>query len=92
MSWINLPGNGDFGLLKPQGGLQTTVSILAPAVISGTVVIGYKDQTDTFVPLTDGALAAGGQVYVRAGASLPLIAQVAGSSSAFSIFVSLSRD
>ena len=92
MSWIQITANGNKEIVLPEGSRQSTVSILAPAVLGGTVAIGYIDETDTFVPLTDGALTAAGQVYVRAGASLPLVANVTGFTAAFSIFVSLSMD
>jgi len=93
MSWIKITQNGDKPLSIDKGSLQTTVSVLAPATMNGaTVVISYVDETGTTNPLTDGSLVDGGQAYVRAGASLPLVATVTGFVSPFSIFVSLSRD
>jgi len=95
MSWIKITGNGDIPLTKDFGSAQTTASILAPAVLGGTVKIGYVDEAGTFtqlLPTSDSDLVAGGQVYVRAGASLPLVANVTAFTAPFSVFVSLSRD
>ncbi len=95
MSWIKITANGDKPLTKEFGSTQTTVSILAPTTLGGTVKIGYLDETGAFtqlLPTADSDLVAGGQVYVRSGASIPLVANVTGYTADFSIFVSLSRD
>jgi len=95
MSWVRITANGDVPLTKEFGATQTTVSILAPAVLGGTVAIGYLDEVGTFnqlLPTADSDLVAGGQVYVRSGASIPLVANVTAFTAPFSVFVSLSRD
>ncbi len=92
MSWIKITGNGNTSITKEFGSAQSTVSVLAPAAMGGTVGIGYVDEAGTFNLMTDGALVAGGQAYVRAGASLPLVINVTGFTAGFSVFVSLSRD
>ncbi len=89
MGWIAITQNGDIAI-KVDKNIQSTISVLAPLTMNGaTVIIGYFDLTDSFVPLIDGALASAGQVYARAGSEAALFARVTGFTSDFSILASI---
>ena len=87
---MNITANGDYPVYGGiKGHADDQVNILMPAVVNGTVVIGYVDGADTFVPLegdiTAGALAAGAQYHLDHGWNPGLIFRVTDYTSEFEI-------
>ena len=71
MKQLKITGNGDYAIDGVFSNVYQRVVVLMPDTINGTVVIGYNDATDTFVPLegdiTAGALEAGKQYHIQHG-------------------------
>ncbi len=87
-----ITANGVYELTPEGYTLESKLTVLSPAVIGGaTVTVGYNDSTDTFVPFTDGALAAGANLLVNSGAGVNVVANVTGFTAGFTIQTADSR-
>ncbi len=75
---ISINADGDIPVTENGYTLESAIVVHAPAVISGTIAVGYLDSTETFIPYLDGGLAAGNSKVYNTGAGANVVAQVAG--------------
>ncbi len=88
MAWRTITGNGDIDINVHNGQQTSGYTVLAPASMNGaSIIMGYLDNTDTFVALIDGAITDAGQTYIKSASGLKLIAQVSGYTADFDINV-----
>jgi hypothetical protein len=76
---MNITGNGDFHL-KPKvrgKGAGTSIIYVSGTFGTATVTLNYKDETGTFIPLTDGVLAVDTQNSVDHGVGMDVYAVIA---------------
>jgi len=86
MRFISVTSNGDFPLAI--NGLSTNsqeVTVYAPTIMGGTVVIGYINGDGVTEPYTEGAMFAGEQKRIRCGIGVNVQLTVSGFTAAFKI-------
>ena len=83
---MKITANGEFPLYAGVSlSARDAVNVLMPAVVGGTCILGYRDGADTWVPLTDGTLAAGLQYHIDHGYNPGILLQVTGFTADFDI-------
>jgi hypothetical protein len=82
---VRIDANGNFPLAENGSTLESKITINAPAVIGGTIAVGYLDATGTFVPYLDGALLAGESKVYNTGVGANVVANITGFTASFFI-------
>ena len=74
----SITANGNYELTDRGYTLESALVVNAPAVIDGTIAIGYLDSLGTFVPYTDGGLIASESKVYNSGVGVNLVAKISG--------------
>jgi len=88
---VPVNANGNIPVTEDGVTTESTLTMHAPAVIGGTIAIGYLDATGAFIPYTDGGLTAGESKVFHTGVGVQVVANITGFTASFIIQSGLSR-
>lgn len=69
--------DGDYLITPSQHGYSSGTIVVSG---SGSLTLGYVDEDDVFIPLTDGVLAPGEQYQIQHGNDFALVGRASGAS------------